>query len=248
MVSGPSGIGADLPVKPDPLQELPVAERRKARYHQGMGEENVVALSEDMVAAVPAAAGRGFAPFTDDVIAAATGRSFAPFMDNVIAAPAATGRSFAPFTDDVIATPAPAGRSFAPLTDNVIAASVQPARLEPATASESKAPPSGIPGTRVDIGLVLAFAHEIDAKVTVGRQRMRWFANHLIVFAAGVAVAMPLHLWAFADIEPAYALLPLAAWIGVLAVHAHYAMNPILRRSPKESQLRALLPPRPEKP
>jgi divalent metal cation (Fe/Co/Zn/Cd) transporter len=91
--------------------------------------------------------------------------------------------------------------------------------------------------------MVQEFEQEIDSKVDTGRKRMRWFANHLILFVVGIAVAVSLKLSLYADVENAFFYVPLGAWVGLLAVHANYAMNPMLKRSSKESELKAVIPP-----
>jgi len=90
--------------------------------------------------------------------------------------------------------------------------------------------------------VVKEFEEEIVTKVATGQKRMRWFANHIILFVVGIAVAISLKLSIYTDLEDAFFLVPLAAWVGLLAIHANYAMNPILKRSSKEGELKAVIP------
>jgi hypothetical protein len=139
------------------------------------------------------------------------------------------------------AAPQPRARSFAPLSATEIAAAAKAAEKKPEKARK-RPPPREIPAARVDPGLVRQLEQEIEQKVKSGRSRMRWFANHLILFVAGVAAAVPLKLSAFPDMPNAYLYLPFGAWVGLLAIHLNYAMIPILRRSKAEAQLKALVP------
>ena len=86
------------------------------------------------------------------------------------------------------------------------------------------------------------FAEEVNTKITSGRSRMRWFANHLMLFVVGIVTTVTLQFTIFSDIEAIYFQLPLVGWVGILALHASYAMGPMLRRSDKESQLKAVIP------
>ena len=143
--------------------------------------------------------------------------------------------------DNTPAGPAPAPeRSFEPLAD---APPDAPVGAEPAKQPQKRARPRGMPSARVDPGVVKEFEEEIDSKVTVGRKRMRWFANHIILFVVGIAVAVSLKFSLYEDVEFAFFLVPFGVWVGLLAIHANYAMNPMLRRSEKESQLKAVVPP-----
>ena len=133
-----------------------------------------------------------------------------------------------------------AERSFAPRSiEPVTAASVATKMPAPA---RKRPPPREVPAARVDPELVRQLEREVEQKVTSGRKRMRWFANHLILFVAGVAAAIPLKLMVFTTIPDGYLYLAFGAWVGLLAVHANYAMIPILRRSKAEAQLKALVP------
>ncbi len=131
-------------------------------------------------------------------------------------------------------------RSFEPLADVPPDA---PVGAEPAKQPQKRGPARGVPSARVDPDVVKEFEEEIDSKVTTGRKRMRWFANHIILFVVGIAVAVSLKFSIYEDLEFAFFLVPLGAWVGLLAVHANYAMGPMLRRSEKESQLKAVVPP-----
>ncbi len=122
---------------------------------------------------------------------------------------------------DASATPV---RSFAPLTEEAIVFAAAP---------------------RVDPGLVREVADEIDNNVTTGRSRMRWFAHHIFLFAVSVVIAVPLQSFVLIDIEQEFFQLSLAAWVGFLVIHAHYAMDPILRRSSKVGQLEAMVSTKP---
>ncbi len=142
--------------------------------------------------------------------------------------------------EELVVAPVTPGRSFAPLTEEAIAVAAE-AESEPSKAPET-GPPRGLPAARVDPEMVKEFEHEIDEKVTTGRRRMRWFANHLILFVAGVAGAIPLRLTVFDEYHDAFFLVPLAVWVGLLAFHANFAIRSILKRSEKESQLKAVVP------
>ena len=139
-----------------------------------------------------------------------------------------------------------AERSFTPLSVEQITAAADGAAKAPAKAR--KRPPVGeFPAARVDPELVRQLEEQVEQKVTSGRKRMRWFANHLFLFVAGVAAAIPLRLMVFTDLNNAFLYLPFGLWVGLLAIHLNYAMIPILRRSKAEAQLKALLPAEPEK-
>lgn len=132
-------------------------------------------------------------------------------------------------------------RSFAPLSQDEIKAA-KPAAKEQEKAKRRTPPPGSLPPARVDLKIVRELEHEIERKVASGRKRMRWFANHLILFVAGVAGAVPLKLYIFPELHDAFLYVPFAVWVGLLAIHANYAMNPILKRSKAEAQLKALVP------
>ena len=141
--------------------------------------------------------------------------------------------------EDLVVAPAAPVRSFAPLTQEAIAVAAE-AVSAPSKAPET-GPPKGLPGVRVDPEMVKEFEQEIEAKVTTGRKRMRWFANHLILFVAGVAGAIPLRLTVFSEYHDAFFLVPLALWVGLLAFHANFAIRQMLKRSDKESQIKAVV-------
>ena len=65
----------------------------------------------------------------------------------------------------------------------------------------------------------------------------------MILFVAGMAAAIPLRLTVFEEYHDAFFLVPLAAWVGLLAFHANYALRPVLKRSGKESHIKAVIPP-----
>ncbi|HEY4636578.1 MAG TPA: hypothetical protein VIG92_08460 [Rhodospirillales bacterium] len=132
-------------------------------------------------------------------------------------------------------------RSFAPMSVEPVTAANVAAKAAPAK-PRKRPPVRDVPAARVDPALVRQLEEEVERKVTSGRRRMRWFANHLILFVAGVAAAIPLRLMVFTDIEDAFLYLPFGLWVGLLAIHANYAMIPILRRSKAEAQLKALMP------
>jgi hypothetical protein len=136
-------------------------------------------------------------------------------------------------------------RSFAPLAVEPVTAANVAAKAAPPK-PRPRPPLRDVPAARVDPALVRQLEQEVAAKVTSGRKRMRWFANHLILFVAAVAAAIPLRLMVFTDIPDALLYLPFGLWVGLLAIHANYAMIPILRRSKAEAQLKALVP-KPEK-
>lgn len=101
----------------------------------------------------------------------------------------------------------------------------------------------GVPKAHVNPDVVREFEEEVVTKVTTGRKRMRLFANHFILFVVGIAVAVGLKMTIYADLEDAFFLVPFVAWVGGLAVHANYALKPMLTRSKKESQIKAVIPP-----
>ncbi len=131
-------------------------------------------------------------------------------------------------------------RSFAPLSTEQIAARAAAVKEQPQ--AKKRPPAREVPAARVDPKLVRELEEEVERKVRSGRKRMRWFANHLILFVAGVAAAIPLKLMVFTEIPDAYLYLGFGVWVGLLAIHANYAMIPILKRSRAEAQLKALLP------
>ena len=144
--------------------------------------------------------------------------------------------------DEIVEAPATPERSFAPLSeDDVTDPAVPQAPLE---GSPKRRPsPTGVPSARVDPEMVKEFEKEIDTKVTTGQKRMRWFANHLILFVIGITVAIPLRLSIFTELHDAFFLVPLTAWVGLLAVHANYALRTMLKRSDRESQIKAVVLP-----
>ncbi len=144
--------------------------------------------------------------------------------------------------DEIIQAPATPERSFAPLSQDDITAPATP-QATPDGSPQRRRRPRGVPSARVNPEMVKEFEEEIDTKVTSGRKRMRWFANHLILFVAGMAGAIPLRLTVFDEYNDAFFLLPLAAWVGLLAFHANYALRPMLKRSNKESHIKAVIPP-----
>ncbi len=144
--------------------------------------------------------------------------------------------------DEIIQAPATPERNFAPLSQDDITAPATP-QAAPDGSPQRRRPARGMPSARVDPEMVKEFEEEIDTKVTSGRSRMRWFANHFILFVAGMAGAIPLRLTVFDEYHDAFFLVPLAAWVGLLAFHANYALRPMLKRSGKESQIKAVIPP-----
>ncbi len=136
------------------------------------------------------------------------------------------------------ANPSSADRDFAPLTEIGTGAS----EADAPSAEKKRARRRGMPIARVDPGMVREFEEEIDTKVKSGRSRMRWFANHLILFVVGIAAIIPLRLTILTDYHNAFFYVPIGAWVGLLALHARYAMGPILKRSRRESQIKAVIP------
>ena len=136
------------------------------------------------------------------------------------------------------AGPSPSDRDFAPLTDIGIGTS----EADAPSAEKKRKRRRGMPTARVDPGIVREFEEEIDTKVKSGRSRMRWFANHLILFVVGIAVIIPLRLTILTDYHNAFFYVPIGVWVGFLALHARYAMGPLLRRSRRESQIKAVIP------
>lgn len=136
------------------------------------------------------------------------------------------------------AGPSPSDRDFAPLTDIRTGTS----EADTPSAEKKRARRRGMPTARVDPGMVREFEEEIDTKVKSGRSRMRWFANHLILFVIGIAAIIPLRLTILTDYHDAFFYVPIGAWVGLLALHARYAMGPILKRSRRESQIKAVVP------
>ena len=144
--------------------------------------------------------------------------------------------------DEIVEALTTPERSFAPLSqDDVIVPAERQA--PPEGSPQRRPPPTGVPSARVDPEMVKEFEKEIDTKVTTGRKRMRWFANHLILFTIGITVAIPLRLTINTELHDAFFLVPLATWVGLLAVHANYALRAMLKRSDKESQIKAVIPP-----
>ena len=144
--------------------------------------------------------------------------------------------------DEIVAATATPERSFAPLSQDDVIAPAE--RQAPPEESPQKRPlPTGVPSARVDPEMVKEFEKEIDTKVTTGQKRMRWFANHLILFMIGITVAIPLRLTIYTEFHDAFFLVPLAAWVGLLAVHANYALRVMLKRSDKGGQIKAVIPP-----
>ena len=129
-------------------------------------------------------------------------------------------------------------RSFQPVTEQDIKKPETPeAPGQPAKRPVSR----GIPKAHVNPDMVREFEEEVTTKVTTGRKRMRMFANHFILFTVGIAVAVGLKMTIYADLENAFFLVPFVAWVGLLAIHANHALKPILKRSKKESQIKAVI-------
>lgn len=131
-------------------------------------------------------------------------------------------------------------RGFQPLTEDQISTPEAPKLAEQ---PKKRKRPRDVPSAHVDPNVVKEYEEEIFTKVTTGRKRMRWFANHVILFVIGIAVAVTLHFTIYPNLEITFFLVPIVAWIGILAVHARYAMKPILSRSKKASQIKAVVPP-----
>ncbi|NQU60064.1 MAG: hypothetical protein HQ512_02960 [Rhodospirillales bacterium] len=131
-------------------------------------------------------------------------------------------------------------RRFQPLDPKEISTSDAPKAAEK---PKPRRRPSDVPAAHVDPNVVREYEEEIITKVTTGRKRMRWFANHVILFVIGIAVAITLHFTILPKLEIAFFMVPIVAWIGLLAIHARYAMKPILSRSKKASHIKAVVPP-----
>ncbi len=144
--------------------------------------------------------------------------------------------------DEIVQAPAMPERSFAPLIQDDITPPAEQ-QAPPEGSPQRRPPPTGVPSARVDPKTVKEFEKEIDTKVITGQKRMRWFANHLILFVIGITVTIPLRLTIFTEPHDAFFLVPLAAWVGLLAVHANYALRAMLKRSDRESQIKAVIPP-----
>ena len=130
-------------------------------------------------------------------------------------------------------------RSFQPLTDQDLKG---PATAE-APGQPAKRPAArGVPTAHVNPEVVREFGEEVVTKVSTGQKRMRWFANHIILFVIGIAVAISLKMTIYADLDEAFFLLGFGGWVGLLAIHANYALSPLLKRSRKESQIKAVIP------
>jgi len=130
-------------------------------------------------------------------------------------------------------------RSFKQLTSEEIT----PSRVANETNAPTKGPASrGMPKARVNPELAQEYDKELVEKVISGRKRMFWFANHFILFVLGVGLSIALKFSIYQDLESEYFLVGHGVWVGVLAVHARFALAPIFRRSDKESQLKAIIP------
>lgn len=135
--------------------------------------------------------------------------------------------------------PRPKERSFVPMPKVDLS---KPKSVANADKVAKGTRPRGIPSANVNPEVVQEFAEEVNTKISSGRSRMRWFANHLMLFVVGILTTVTLQFTIFADIDAIYFQLPLVGWVGMLALHARYAMGPILKRSDKESQLKAVIP------
>ncbi len=130
-------------------------------------------------------------------------------------------------------------RSFQPLTDQDLESPAPPE----APGQPPKRPASrGVPQAHVNPDVVREFGEEVVNKVSTGRKRMRWFANHIILCVIGIAVAISLKMTIYADLDEAFFLLGFGGWVGLLAFHANFALSPMLKRSKKESQIKAVIP------
>ncbi len=74
---------------------------------------------------------------------------------------------------------------------------------------------------------------EKSRKVGKASKRMRWFAHHLIAYLAVAAFIVPLDHFYFQD-ERTWFLIPVVGWGGVLAIHARFAMEPMLNPDKNE--------------
>ncbi len=138
-----------------------------------------------------------------------------------------------------LVTRRPTERSFAPLSKTDLSRPKSVIEAEEVTKGTR---PRGIPSASVNPVMAQEFADEVNTKVSSGQSRMRWFANHLMLFVVGIVTTVSLQLTIYADIEAAYFQLPMVGWVGVLALHASYAMGPMFKRSDKESQLKVVIP------
>jgi len=130
-------------------------------------------------------------------------------------------------------------RRFQPVTEQ----DLKKPEVPPAPGQKKKPPVSrGVPMAHVNPKVAREFEAEVTHKVTTGRKRMRWFANHVILFVVGIAVAISLKMTIYQKIETAIFLVVFGVWVGVLAIHANYALSPTLKRSQKASQIRAVIP------
>jgi hypothetical protein len=76
-------------------------------------------------------------------------------------------------------------RNFKPVTID----EVSPSRVVKEASAPSKRPASrGMPKARVNPKLAQEFDSELVHKITSGRKRMFWFANHFILFVLGVTL------------------------------------------------------------
>lgn len=79
-------------------------------------------------------------------------------------------------------------------------------------------------------------AWQVEA-LRLGRKRMRMFANHLIGYLSATTIALPLAIFYLkTDVDRNFVYLALFSWLGIIAIHASYAMKPIMenRKSEKE--------------
>jgi len=62
-----------------------------------------------------------------------------------------------------------------------------------------------------------------------GRRRMRVFANHLVGYLAVTAFVLPVSIFHLkSDVDRNFLYLVLFSWLGIMALHATYAMRPIM--------------------
>ncbi len=140
---------------------------------------------------------------------------------------------------DRAVAPRPRQRSFVPVAKADLS---KPKSAVIAEEAAKATRPRGIPSANINPNMAREFADEVNTKISSGQSRMRWFANHLMLFVVGIVTTVSLQLTIYAEIEAAYFQLPMVGWVGLLALHARYAMGPILKRSDKESQLKAVIP------
>ena len=102
-----------------------------------------------------------------------------------------------PLSERAVA-PRPRERSFAPVAKVDL---FKPNSVAEAEEVAKGTRPRGIPSASVNPAMARESADEVNTKISSGRSRMRWFANHLMLFVVGIVTSVSLQLTIYSDVE-----------------------------------------------